>query len=87
MFGISDTGRTAKDIVVPLAQPVRGRDGREISEILVSRGTSVQTNIHGSNTNKALWGEDALEWKPERWLKPLPSTLEEARIPGVYANL
>ena len=32
-------------------------------------------------------GEDADEWKPERWLKPLPAVLEEARLPGVYSNL
>ncbi|KAJ3478664.1 hypothetical protein NLI96_g9603 [Meripilus lineatus] len=40
-----------------------------------------------SNRNKAIWGEDALEWKPERWLSPLPGTIAEARIPGVYSNL
>ena len=41
----------------------------------------------GSNVNKSLWGEDALEWKPERWLGDLPTVLEDARIPGVYAHL
>ena len=34
-----------------------------------------------------MWGEDALEWKPERWLAPLPSTVADAKIPGVYSNL
>lgn len=32
------------------------------------------------------WGEDALEWKPERWLKPLPRAVEDAWIPGIYSN-
>lgn len=40
-----------------------------------------------ANRNKALWGEDADEWKPERWLLPLPKTLEDAHIPGVYSHL
>ncbi|KAH9950796.1 hypothetical protein B0H21DRAFT_681895, partial [Amylocystis lapponica] len=32
-------------------------------------------------------GTKYLEWKPERWLSPLPSTVTEARVPGVYSNL
>ncbi|OBZ67756.1 hypothetical protein A0H81_12306 [Grifola frondosa] len=39
-----------------------------------------------SNHNKTLWGEDVYEWKPERWLTPLPRAVEEARIPGAYSN-
>ncbi|EEB98095.1 hypothetical protein MPER_02458 [Moniliophthora perniciosa FA553] len=35
----------------------------------------------------SLWGPDALEWKPERWLEPLPAVIPEARIPGVYSHL
>ncbi|KAI0816023.1 hypothetical protein BC628DRAFT_1334538, partial [Trametes gibbosa] len=27
-------------------------------------------------------GEDAYEWKPERWLSPLPPAVEEARVLG-----
>ena len=74
-------------MVLPLDLPVRGRDGREISEVVVPRGTTVQVNLQASNTNTALWGEDADEWKPERWLQPLPHAVEEARVPGIYANL
>ena len=40
--------------------------------------------VLGANTNKELWGEDALEWKPERWLEPLPDAVMEAPIPGIY---
>lgn len=58
-----------------------------ITEIAVPKGTSIFLNTHACNGNKALWGEDAEEWKPERWLSPLPRELEEARIPGIYANL
>ena len=58
-----------------------------ISEIPVPKGTDIFLGIQACNTNKALWGDDALEWKPERWLSPLPETLSQARIPGVYSNL
>ena len=76
-----------RDTILPLSQPVRARDGRDLPELVVTRGTPVITLIQAFNTNKDLWGEDATEWKPERWLGPLPTALEEARVPGVYANL
>ena len=66
---------------------MRGRDGREITELVAKRGTPVLVHYQASNVDRSVWGEDALEWKSERWLAPLPSALEEARIPGVYAHL
>ena len=79
--------RAGEDVVLPLHEPIRGTDGNEISEIVVPKGTMVVCNLRACNINKALWGEDAREWKPERWLQPLPQTVEEARIPGIYSNL
>ncbi|KAI0648490.1 cytochrome P450 [Trametes meyenii] len=76
-----------KDTILPLSAPIRGIDGTLIDAIPMSKGTRVITNLHSSNCNKDLWGEDAEEWKPERWLKPLPQALEEAHIPGVYSHL
>ena len=75
--------------MLPLHEPIRGVDGTLISEVSVPKDTVVVVvlNLQACNTNKALWGEDAYEWKPERWLAPLPPALEEARIPGVYSNL
>ena len=87
-LALSDPANSAaRDVALPLDQPVRGRDGKQITEIVVPRGTAVQVHYQASNVNKVLWGEDAKEWKPERWLSPLPASLEDARIPGVYAHL
>ncbi|PIL26672.1 cytochrome P450 [Ganoderma sinense ZZ0214-1] len=79
--------QTKKDTVLPLSQPLRGVDGTMMSEIPITKGTVVLSNIPACNRNKAVWGEDALEWKPERWLQPLPKSVEEAHVPGIYANL
>ncbi len=79
--------RATKDTILPLSQPVRAVDGTMMAEIPVAKGTVVLSNITACNRNKAAWGEDALEWKPERWLEPLPQSVEEAHIPGIYANL
>ncbi|KAL1947168.1 hypothetical protein VTO73DRAFT_14129 [Trametes versicolor] len=76
-----------KDSVMPLSSPIRGRDGTMIESIPVKKGMRIITDIRGSNTNVELWGPDAYEWKPERWMEPLPRALEEAHIPGVYSHL
>ncbi|KAI0746326.1 cytochrome P450 [Daedaleopsis nitida] len=77
----------ARDTVLPLSEPIRGRDGTVLHEVVVPKGTMVVANFLACNTNKALWGADALEWKPDRWLNPLPHAVEEAHVPGIYANL
>ncbi|KAI0676514.1 cytochrome P450 [Trametes maxima] len=76
-----------KDTVLPLSQPIRATDGTLLHELVVPRGTNIFIAMQASNRNKALWGEDAYEWKPERWLKPLPEAVEKAQIPGVFSPL
>ncbi|KZT66919.1 cytochrome P450 [Daedalea quercina L-15889] len=79
--------KTRKDIVMPLSSPIRGVDGTLITEIPVPEGTVVHIGILASNRNPELWGPDAAEWKPERWLNPLPEVVKEAHVPGVYSHL
>ncbi|KAH7913646.1 cytochrome P450 [Hygrophoropsis aurantiaca] len=76
-----------QDIVLPFGNPIKGVDGKELHEVLVPKNTNIMVSILGSNRNPEIWGEDALEWKPERWLSPLPKTVTEAGIPGVYSHL
>lgn len=70
-----------------MSEPVQGVDGSYMQEILVPNNTLVFVGIQACNRNKAIWGEDALEWKPERWLNSLPNSIKEAKVPGIYANL
>ncbi|CCL99519.1 uncharacterized protein FIBRA_01537 [Fibroporia radiculosa] len=80
--------RTANhDTVLPLSEPIVGIDGILIREIPIPKGTTVMIGVLGCNTSKKIWGEDADEWKPERWLSPLPGTVTKDTIPGVYSNL
>ncbi|OJT06838.1 Cytochrome P450 3A9 [Trametes pubescens] len=78
---------TRSDAVLPLSEPIIGVDGSKINEVHVPKDTTVIVGILSSNCNKAVWGEDALEWKPERWLNPLPKSVTDAKIPGIYSNL
>ncbi|KAL5504184.1 hypothetical protein ACEPAH_8258 [Sanghuangporus vaninii] len=86
---VSMVARTArKDIVLPLAWPILGTDGKtEISEIPIKANTNVTVSIIGANRSKRIWGDDAEEWKPERWLEPLPESVAKAHMPGVYASM
>ena len=58
-----------------------------VDQIFVPQGTTVVIAIQASNRNKALWGDDAHQWNPERWLSSLPDSVLNARIPGVYSSL
>ena len=79
--------RARKDSVVRLQKPIHGRDGAIIREIYVPKGSDVWIGSYACGTSKTIWGEDALEWKPERWLSPLPNAVHEASFPGVYSHL
>ncbi|KAL7277411.1 hypothetical protein ACG7TL_009273 [Trametes sanguinea] len=75
-----------EDTVLPLRNPIQGKNGELMNELHVPAGTTVWLNIFGVNRDKTIWGPDAAEWKPERWLAPLPATVADARIPSVYSN-
>ena len=56
-------------------------------EIPLEKDTLVLVGVISANTHTAMWGSDGHEWKPERWLSPLPEAVLDAKIPGVYSNL
>ncbi|KAI0739058.1 cytochrome P450 [Daedaleopsis nitida] len=76
-----------QDTSLPLAQPMQSSDGTMIDNIVIPKGSNVLVGVRACNRNKALWGSDAEEWKPDRWLKPLPKAVEAASIPGVYSHM
>jgi len=39
-----------------------------ISAVHVPENTTLVISILAANHNKQIWGEDASEWRPERWL-------------------
>ncbi|KAH8986066.1 cytochrome P450 [Lactarius hatsudake] len=79
-------GSARSDAVLPLSSPIRDVDGREVHEIFVPKNTNVFVHIYNLNRDPSIWGADAAEWKPERWLAPLPQSVSDANIQGVYAN-
>ncbi|KAJ7162851.1 cytochrome P450 [Mycena filopes] len=79
------TMRTAlEDTVLPLATPI-GSDGN-IRAVPVPRGTQLMLSIHAANRSPHVWGADAAEWRPARWMAPLPQNVVDAHAGAVYQN-
>jgi cytochrome P450 len=72
---------------LPLSAPITGVDGGLLNEVFVPEGTFVNVSILAANRTPDIWGSDALEWKPDRWLNPLPNAVLEAPNAGVYSHL
>ncbi len=73
---------------MPLLWPIKSADGKStISEVPIKNNTNVIISVLGANRSTEIWGPDAEDWKPERWLKPLPESVAKAHMPGVYASM
>ncbi|KAL0570466.1 hypothetical protein V5O48_011493 [Marasmius crinis-equi] len=74
------------DDCIPLSESIKTASGKEIKEIPVYKGQKVFISIGGYNRNKAVFGEDAHMFRPERWLEKEKSESQLTSV-GVYANL
>ncbi|KIP12782.1 hypothetical protein PHLGIDRAFT_488790 [Phlebiopsis gigantea 11061_1 CR5-6] len=63
-----------------------GMDGGTRADIVMPLFTPIQ-GLDGTKIIEIPAGEDALVWRPERWLKPALEALPEARVPGIYSQL
>ncbi|KAJ7887396.1 cytochrome P450 [Mycena leptocephala] len=74
-----------KDAILPLSTPITGVDGKIVNSIPVPKGTQIYIAISAAHHNKSIWGEDALEFKPERWTNGKANSVT-AKLCGVYGN-
>jgi cytochrome P450 len=79
------TYRAEEDAVLPLGTPITGVDGNLMSSITAPKGTLVYIAINAANHSKEIWGDDALEFKPERW-KNGKAISAPTRMCGIYGN-
>ncbi|KAJ7762961.1 cytochrome P450 [Mycena metata] len=73
-----------QDDVLPLSKPYIDRDGKAHDSLLIPKGQMMHIPILAVNTDPEIWGQDAHEFRPERWEK-IPE--RASAIPGVWANL
>ncbi|KAI0336186.1 cytochrome P450 [Cubamyces sp. BRFM 1775] len=73
-----------RDDVIPVSEPFVDRQGHVQREIRIGKGNRIIIAILALNQSKAIWGDDALEFRPERWADP---PKEAADVPGVWSNM
>ncbi|ESK88070.1 cytochrome p450 [Moniliophthora roreri MCA 2997] len=57
------------------------------NSVTVPVGTTLFVSIAGANRLESLWGADAKEWKPTRWMLPGGQKANPAaRLPGIFAG-
>lgn len=74
----STTRMAARDTVLPLKEPVNGKDYVEIR-----KDQTIFISIVALNRSKKLWGNDAAEFNPDRWLNGSVDT----SLPGLWGNM
>jgi len=82
---VPSIGRKAlKDDILPLSKPVIDRHGKVHETIRINKGQKLVISIVAMNRDKAIWGEDADDFRPERW-----ESISEASstVPGVWGNM
>nr|ADN06378.1 PAH-inducible cytochrome P450 monooxygenase PC-PAH 4 [Phanerodontia chrysosporium] len=74
----------SQDDVLPLAYPVMTTAGEKVTEIPVRKGQAIMPNLAAYNRIPEIWGADAHEWNPMRYIEN--RTDAQVRV-GMYANL
>jgi cytochrome P450 len=75
---VSDTPRRAiHDDVIPLSTPVTLPDGTSTDRVFIERGQTVVVPLAAVNRSRAFWGEDAKEFRPQRWIDGVSGKAQE----------
>ncbi|KIJ49260.1 hypothetical protein M422DRAFT_247065 [Sphaerobolus stellatus SS14] len=74
--------RAGRDEVIPLSTPIKTRDGQKSNVVLIKKGQAVLMSAWAYNRVEELWGKDADQWSPNRFLQDVKHQMSL----GVYAN-
>ncbi|KAF8319090.1 cytochrome P450, partial [Clavulina sp. PMI_390] len=66
---IGTTRVALEDSIIPLNEPIVGKDGFKRNELFIPRHTHIDVPITTINQDQSVWGPDAAEFRPERWLE------------------
>ncbi|KAJ7227375.1 cytochrome P450 [Mycena pura] len=82
---VTDMNRIAlKDDVVPLEKPYTDSKGVVCETVHVKKGQLIFIPVTALNHDTTIWGDDAMEFKPERWAQERPISNS---IPGIYNHM
>lgn len=67
---IWETPRVAvEDDIIPLSVPLQTADNKTVDRISIAAGQKISIPIRTMNRSTSVWGADAKEFKPQRWLE------------------
>ncbi|KAJ6568241.1 cytochrome P450 [Mycena vulgaris] len=86
---LSESTRVAlEDDILPLSKPIQTASGTLIDKLPIRKGAELTTSILYTNLSKTIWGEDAAEFKPERWLNDMEGVPASAKeYPGYHHTM
>ncbi|WWC91006.1 uncharacterized protein L201_005945 [Kwoniella dendrophila CBS 6074] len=80
-----------EDSIIPLGKPVKGKNGKMIDSLKIKKGTEIMIPILSVNTSTEIWGSDADQYNPNRFLGSNNKSEKDGgkipNIPGVWGNL
>ena len=79
--------KAAYDDVIPLSAPLTTATGEQVDRIIVAEGELVSVPIRAINRSEAIWGSDAKEFIPERWLDEEKGLTAKAKEVQGYHHL
>ncbi|KAI0645068.1 cytochrome P450 [Trametes meyenii] len=74
------------DDVLPLSKPIMTREGKVVSEIPIRAGLRVILSVCAYNRQPDIWGEDAHQFNPDRWMDASLKSKRNTTV-GVFANV
>ncbi|KAF7298528.1 hypothetical protein MIND_00799400 [Mycena indigotica] len=61
-----------EDFVLPLSKPVITKSGASITQLPIQKGQDIYLALASYHRMKSIWGEDAHEFRPSRWMEAEP---------------
>ena len=75
------------DDFVPVSRPYRDKLGRLHDHIQVMKGDIITVPLQAMNKSKAVWGENADEFLPERWTDDENIIQKERTLKGLWGGI
>lgn len=70
---------------LPLSQPIVGRNGHKVHSVDVYPGSELYISVKAYNCDESIFGPDATNFVPERWLRTGVDRVEGG-VPGAFGG-